>query len=64
MSAFIQSARTLEPWKYQDMAWCPDCGGQQIMVAVYEIESGRIALCLGCGQEKFQAFSRATSEAA
>jgi hypothetical protein len=54
----------LPPGKYQDMRWCEDCGGPQLMISVFEIDTGRIALCLGCEQEKFLPFTRATLEAA
>lgn len=60
---FLPTA-TLDPWKYQDMAWCVNTGGPQILISVYEIESGRLALCLGCGEEKFLPFTRMTAEAA
>ena len=55
---------TLEPWLYQDNHWCVHCGGIRIAIAVFEIESGRIALCMGCGEEKFQPFTRVTGEVA
>lgn len=54
----------IEPFLYQDMRWCANCGGPQLVISIYEIESGRIAVCLGCEDEIFLPFSRATSEAA
>ncbi len=50
--------------RYQDMRWCPNCGGQQIFLPVYECEAGRVGLCMGCGEERLVAFTRANSEAA
>lgn len=58
------SPARLDPCKYQDMHWCSDCGGPRIVISVFEIESGRFALCLGCGGEKFLPFTRITTEAA
>jgi hypothetical protein len=49
---------------YQDMRWCPNCGGRQIFVVVYEFEGGRVGVCLGCGDERIAGFTRTTGEAA
>jgi hypothetical protein len=57
-------AVTLEPWLYQDMSWCVNCGGLRIVIAVFEIESGRLGVCLGCGDEKFLPFTRTVGEVA
>ena len=54
----------LEPMLYQRSTWCPNCGGLQTFVEVFEIESGRVGFCMGCGDEKFVAFTHATAEAA
>lgn len=54
----------IDQFLYQDTRWCEDCGGPQLMISVFEIESGRIALCLGCEKEKFLPFSRVTVGAA
>lgn len=43
---------------YRDMRWCPDCGGQQVFVEVFEFEGGRVGVCLGCGEERVVRFSR------
>lgn len=52
----------LDPTVHQDTRWCPDCGGPQTFVEVFEVESGRYGFCFGCGQEKFVPFSRTTGE--
>lgn len=54
----------LDSQLYQDMRWCPNCGGAQIFVVVYEFEGGRVGVCLGCGDERIAAFTRTTQEAA
>ena len=43
---------------YRDMRWCPDCGGKQVFVEVFEFEGGRVGVCLGCGEERVVRFSR------
>jgi len=43
---------------YQDMRWCADCAGEKLFLQLYEVESGRVGICLGCEQEKFVPFSR------
>ena len=43
---------------YRDMRWCPDCGGNQVFVEVFEFEGGRVGVCLGCGEERVVRFSR------
>ena len=53
----------LDPFVYQDMQFCPRCGGEQIFVEVYECAAGRMGFCLGCGEEKLVRFTR-TVEAA
>ncbi|HEY1800046.1 MAG TPA: hypothetical protein VGG46_03845 [Terriglobales bacterium] len=57
-------AITLDPWLYQDMRWCVNCGGLQLLIAIFEIESGRLGVCMGCGEEKFLPFTRTIGEAA
>lgn len=56
----------LDPFLYQEMHSCPNCGGKgpAIFVLVYETEFGRVGYCMGCGEERVQLFSRTTSEAA
>lgn len=49
---------------YQDMRFCPRCGGEQIFIQVFEIEAGRVGYCVGCGGERFIPFTRSVSEAA
>jgi hypothetical protein len=49
---------------YRDMRWCPNCGGEQMFLPVYEFEGGRVGVCFGCGDEKVAAFTRTTAEAA
>lgn len=53
----------LEPFLYQSMRTCSRCGGEQIFVAVYECNAGRVGVCLGCGEEKLIPFSRVTEAA-
>ena len=43
---------------YRDMRWCPNCAGEKVFVEVYEFESGRVGVCLGCGEERVVRFSR------
>lgn len=54
----------LDPLLYQDMRWCPNCGGEQVFVEVYEFDGGRLGICLGCGEERVVLWTRATGEAA
>jgi len=51
-------------WKNRDPRWCPDCGRMETFLQVYECDSGRIGVCLGCGGEKREAFTRTVGEAA
>lgn len=59
-----RTVAVLDSQLYQDMRWCPNCGGAQIFVVVYEFEGGRVGVCLGCGDERIAAFTRTTQEAA
>ena len=43
---------------YRDMRWCPNCAGEKVFVEVYEFESGRVGVCLGCGEERVVRFTR------
>jgi len=43
---------------YRDMRWCPNCAGEKVFVEVYEFESGRMGVCLGCGEERVVRFTR------
>lgn len=54
----------LDPLLYRDMRWCPNCGGEQIFVPVYEFDGGRVGVCLGCGDERIAGFTRVTGEVA
>lgn len=54
----------LDPFVYREMRHCPNCGGPQLFVPMFEIEIGRVGLCFGCGEERIVRFSRTTSEAA
>jgi hypothetical protein len=58
------SAALLDPFLYQDMRWCTDCGGERIFVEVFEFEGGRLGVCLGCGAERVIRWTRATEVAA
>ena len=51
----------LDPFLYQEMKDCSRCGGEEIFVAVYECEFGRVGICLGCGEEKMQRFERSVA---
>ncbi len=42
---------------YRDMRWCPNCAGEKVFVEVYEFESGRMGVCLGCGEERVVRFT-------
>ncbi len=59
-----QLARLPEPFVYQETRWCANCGGPQLVISIYEIEDGRLALCVGCERGVFLPFTRSTSEAA
>jgi hypothetical protein len=54
----------LDPFVYEDMRWCVNCGGEQRFIPLIETEFGRIGFCLGCGEEKVQRFTRSIGEAA
>jgi len=54
----------LDPFVHQEMRHCYDCAGPQIFLPMYEIEIGRVGVCLGCGRERIERFSRTVSEAA
>jgi len=54
----------LDPFLYQEMRWCVRCGGEQIFVPVFETDFGRVGVCLGCGEERVQRFTRETECAA
>jgi hypothetical protein len=47
----------------RNMRWCPNCGGEQIFVEVYEFHGGRVGFCFGCGEERVAPFTRVNSEA-
>lgn len=53
-----ETGAALDSSVYRDMRWCPNCGGEQVFVEVYEFESGRMGVCLGCGDERVVRFSR------
>ena len=52
------SLRELDSEIYRDMRWCPNCAGEKVFVEVYEFESGRVGVCLGCGEERVVRFTR------
>jgi hypothetical protein len=54
----------LDSLLFQDMRWCPNCGGEQIFVPVYEFAGGRVGFCFGCGDERIAGFTRVTTEVA
>jgi hypothetical protein len=56
-----RQAAALALFLYQDMRWCPECGGEQLFIAMLETDFGRVGLCMGCGQEKVQKFTRTNS---
>jgi len=63
MSIGAVPSAILETW-VQEMRHCDRCGGEQIFVLAWEFESGRVGVCLGCGEERIERFSRTNSEAA
>ena len=52
----------LDPFLYQEMRWCAQCDAEAIFVAVFECITGRAEVCLGCGSENFERFTRTVSE--
>lgn len=54
----------LEPFLYQRMEWCVNCGGAQLFIEVFEFPAGRLGYCLGCESEKFIPWTRTNSEVA
>jgi hypothetical protein len=48
----------------RDMRWCINCGGEKVFVEVFEFDGGRMGVCLGCGEERVEPFTRTTTEAA
>ena len=52
---------SLDPFLYQEMRSCLNCGGEKIFVLVFECDAGRVGYCAGCGEEKIIPFSRVTS---
>lgn len=57
------SPAALDPFLYQQMRWCVNCGGEQVFVEVFETDFGRVGCCLGCGEERVVQFSRTTEAA-
>jgi hypothetical protein len=58
----ISSVAVLDPEICRDMRWCANCAGEQVFIEVYEFEFGRVGVCLGCGEEKFQGFTRTVQQ--
>jgi hypothetical protein len=54
----------LDPFLYQEMRWCAQRDEPQIFVEVFECEAGRLGVCLGCGEERIEQWTRTNSEAA
>lgn len=54
---------SLDPFVYRDMRWCARCGGEQLFVPCFEVEAGRVGVCMGCGEEKLVAWTRTNAEA-
>ena len=50
--------RELDPDVYRDERWCANCGGARMSIDVYEFDSGRLRVCLGCGEERVVRFTR------
>jgi hypothetical protein len=59
----LREVAPLDPFLYQRMRWCGNCGGEQVFVEVFECEAGRMGFCMGCGNERVIPFSRTNSEA-
>lgn len=53
----------LDPFPYQDMRWCANCGGPQMFIPVDRFIGGWRGYCLGCEQEKFVMDERTNAEA-
>ena len=54
----------LDPFLYQEMRWCQQREEPQIFVEMFECEAGRVGVCLGCGEERVERWTRTNSEAA
>lgn len=53
----------LDPFPYQDMRWCANCGGPQMFIPVDRFIGGWRGYCLGCEQEKYVMDERTNAEA-
>ena len=49
---------------YELPAFCYHCQDEQRFLVRYEVDDGRLAVCVNCGREKRIPFTRTTSEAA
>lgn len=58
------SSAALDPFLYQDMRWCPKCGGEQVFIPVDRFEHGWRGYCLGCEEEKWVMDVRTSTDAA
>ena len=58
------SVAALDPFLYQEMRWCAKRDEPQIFVEVFQCEAGRLGVCLGCGEERIEQWTRTNSEAA
>lgn len=63
-SGFPVASAALDPFLYQDMRWCADCGGEQLFVPVDRFAGGWRGYCLGCEGTKYVMDTRANSEVA
>jgi len=54
----------LDPEICRDMRWCINCGGEKVFVEIFEFDGGRMGVCLGCGEERVEPFTRTVSEVA
>jgi hypothetical protein len=53
----------VDPFLYQEMRWCGKRQEFQIFVEVFRCEAGRLGICLGCGEERIEQWTRTNSEA-
>jgi hypothetical protein len=60
----MRTVAALDPFLYQEMRWCAKRDEPQIFVEVFECEAGRLGVCLGCGEERIEQWTRTNSEAA
>lgn len=53
---------SLDPFVYEELRWCANCGGEQRFFPCFEFDGGRVGVCFGCGDEKVIPFTRETAQ--